>query len=153
MPSPVREDPAAEAWRLLFIFFIRTRHQRDDVLKKFGLTPNEVRAMGDLQAKEGRPMRSLADAWGTDASNATWVVDRLEQQGYAERRERPGDRRVKLVALTPRGNKTKAAVMKAMLEPPPAIRAISSEDLQTLAGILRKLLEAFSEGASEQMPI
>jgi DNA-binding MarR family transcriptional regulator len=150
MSRPAREDPAAEAWRLLFTFFLRTRHQRDRVLKEFGLTPNEIRALGDLESKKGRPMRSLADAWGTDASNATWVVDRLEKQGYVERRERPGDRRVKLVALTARGNKTKAAVLKAMFEPPPAMRSIPSEDLQTLAGVLKKLLAAFSEGEGQQ---
>jgi DNA-binding MarR family transcriptional regulator len=147
-PGP-KVELAAEAWRLLFTFFLRTRHQRDQVLKQFGLTPNEIRAMGDLRSNEGRPMRSLADAWGTDASNATWVVDRLERQGYAERRERPGDRRVKLVRLTPRGAKTKAAVMKAMHQPPPAMDEISAEDLQRLTEILKKLLAAFSDAQGD----
>jgi DNA-binding MarR family transcriptional regulator len=135
---------AAEAWRLLFTFFLRTRTQRDGVLQRFGLTPNEVRALGDLDPKKGRPMRSLADAWGTDASNATWVIDRLEQQGYAERRSKAGDRRVKLVALTPLGVKTKAAVIKAMHEPPAAMVDVPVEDLESLARILHKLLAAFS---------
>jgi DNA-binding MarR family transcriptional regulator len=140
-PSP----QAIEAWRLLFAFFLRTRHQRTEVLQRFGLTPNEMRAMDDLRAVEGRPMRSLAEAWGTDASNATWVVDRLERQGLAERRAQAGDRRVKLVGLTPKGAKTKAAVMKAMFTPPPAMDALSREDLETLAELLQKLLHAFSE--------
>jgi DNA-binding MarR family transcriptional regulator len=146
MPNASKAKAAAEAWRLLFTFFIRTRHQRDEVLKQFGLTPNEIRALGDLDLKKGRPMRSLADDWGTDASNATWVIDRLEQHGYAERRSLPGDRRVKLVGLTPRGAKAKAAVMKAMYQPPPAMEAIAEEDLRMLAEILTRLLSAFSEG-------
>jgi DNA-binding MarR family transcriptional regulator len=147
------KDLAADAWRLLFTFFLRSRHQRDLVLKRFGLTPNEIRALGDLHPTEGRPMRSLAEAWGTDASNATWVVDRLEQQGYAERRARAGDRRVKLVALTPRGVKTKAAVMKAMYQPPPAMLSMPADDLQTLADILRKLLAAFTAAeAAAKLP-
>jgi DNA-binding MarR family transcriptional regulator len=143
--SPQKSALAAEAWRLLFTFFLRTRHQRDDVLKRFGLTPNEIRALGDLDLKHGRPMRSLADDWGTDASNATWVVDRLEQQGYAERRAMEGDRRVKLVALTPLGARTKAAVMKAMHQPPAAMESASTEDLKSLSEILGKLLAAFSD--------
>jgi DNA-binding MarR family transcriptional regulator len=143
--SRQKADLAAEAWRLLFTFFLRTRHQRDQVLQRFGLTPNEIRALGDLQPNEGRPMRSLADAWGTDASNATWVIDRLEKQGYAERRERPGDRRVKLVRLTPRGAKTKAAVLEAMYQPPPAMQGISTADLQQLTEVLQRLLAAFSQ--------
>jgi DNA-binding MarR family transcriptional regulator len=142
-----KEELAARAWRLLFAFFLRTRHQRDKVLQQFGLTPNEVRALGDLDLKEGRPMRSLADAWGTDASNATWVIDRLEQHGYAERRSRPGDRRVKLVALTARGLKAKAAVWKAMHQPPPEMQSMTGEDLQLLGDLLSKLLAGFGEGA------
>jgi DNA-binding MarR family transcriptional regulator len=146
MPTPPKDQLAAEAWRLLFTFFIRTRHQRDHVLQRFGLTPNEVRALGDLLPSQGRPMRSLADDWGTDASNATWVIDRLEKSGLAERRAQPGDRRVKLVALTSRGVKTKAAVMKAMYQPPPAMQTLPAEDLQALVAILHRLLAAFSEG-------
>ena len=52
-------------------------------------------------------MRSLADAWGSDASNATWVVDRLERLGLAERRALVTDRRVKLAVLTARGIKAR----------------------------------------------
>lgn len=136
---------AAEAWRLLFTFFLRTRDQRDGVLKRFGVTPNEVRALGDLDVKKGRPMRSLADEWGTDASNATWVIDRLEEHGYAERRGSPTDRRVKLVALTPKGAKAKSDLLKAMYEPPPPILTLDPEDLQALTALLRKLLKAFNQ--------
>lgn len=143
MPEP-KAAVAAEAWRLLFTFFLRTRTQRDGVLQRFRLTPNEIRALGDLNPKTGRPMRSLAETWGTDASNATWVIDRLEKLGYAERRPKPGDRRVKLVALTPLGVKTKAAVIKAMHEPPAAMMDLPLEELATLAGTLHKLLAAFS---------
>jgi DNA-binding MarR family transcriptional regulator len=48
-------------------------------------------------------MRALAREWRCDASTATWIVDRLEGKGLAERRAHATDRRVKLVVLTPRG--------------------------------------------------
>jgi hypothetical protein len=44
-------------------------------------------------------MKSLADEWRCDASNATWIVDRLEKLGLAERKTVPHGRRVKLVVL------------------------------------------------------
>ncbi len=44
--------------------------------------------------------RSLVDEWKCDASNATWIVDRLENFDLAERRNVPRDRRVELVILT-----------------------------------------------------
>jgi DNA-binding MarR family transcriptional regulator len=40
-------------------------------------------------------MSQLADEWLCDASNATWIVDRLEERGLAERETTPTDRRVK----------------------------------------------------------
>ena len=77
-------------------------------------------------------MRSLADAWGCDASNATWIVDRLEARGLAERRAKPGDRRVKLVVLTPEGLRTRQRLQQGMYEPPPALLALSAAELRAL---------------------
>src|SRR5262245_63115979 len=97
-----------------------TRPQRDRVLEGLGLTPNDVRALSTLMhAPEGRTMRSLAEAWSCDASNATWMVDRLEERGLAERRGRPGDRRGQLVRPTPAGAKAKAALPAGTYRPPP----------------------------------
>ena len=76
---------AARAWRGLFDFFVSTRAQRDKALERLDLTPNDARALSSLRADEGKTMRSLAAEWGTDASNVTWVVDRLEEHGFAKR--------------------------------------------------------------------
>jgi DNA-binding MarR family transcriptional regulator len=77
-------------------------------------------------------MRSLADEWECDASNATWIVDRLERFGLAERRTVPHDRRVKLVVLTARGVKTKAELMEEFLTPPAELLDMAPIDLETL---------------------
>jgi DNA-binding MarR family transcriptional regulator len=123
---------AAEVWVRLFDFFISTSTQRQRVLAEFDLTPNDSRALHTLDARNGRTMRSLADEWGCDASNATWIVDRLEARGLAERREQPGDRRVKLVVLTPAGVKTRDRLRAAMYEPPDALLDLPSAALQAL---------------------
>ena len=130
---------ARAVWQRLFDFFIGTRQQRDRILERLGLTPNDVRALHDLDRKQGRTMQSLATAWGCDASNATWIVDRLEQAGLAERRALPGDRRVKLVMLTPAGGKRRAELLRALYEPPPQLRALARADLETLERALSTL--------------
>jgi DNA-binding MarR family transcriptional regulator len=137
--APATKALAAHAWGRLFDFFISTRHQRDDTLLRFGLTPNDSKALSTLDGKEGKPMRALAEAWGTDASNATWVVDRLERLGLAERRLIASDRRVKLVVLTARGVRTRDEILKAFHQPPPEIFALGRRDLQALAAILGKV--------------
>jgi DNA-binding MarR family transcriptional regulator len=130
---------AAHAWSRLFDFFISTRGHRDDTLERFALTPNDAKALHTLDALEGKPMRALAEAWGTDASNATWVVDRLERLGLAERRTIATDRRVKLVVLTSRGVKARDEITRAFHEPPPELLTLDNRDLRALGKILGKL--------------
>src|SRR5438034_1570760 len=123
---------AAEAWKRVFTFFMQTRSQRDSVLARLALTPNDVRALTELDVTTGRTMRSLAEEWGCDASNATWIVDRLEKRGLVERRSKPGDRRVKLVVLTPAGAKTRKELLDGMFEPPPELLALPQKTLEVL---------------------
>ena len=127
---------AAEAWRPLVEFFFKTVKHRSRVLGRYGLTPGDARALGSLEPGEGRPIGTLAEEWACDASNATWMVDRLEERGLAERRSSPTDRRVKLVVMTPLGRKTRAAIMEGMYEPPPELLRLDRADLQALRDAL-----------------
>jgi len=140
--SSTKQAVAAEVWHHLFAVFMSTRWQRDAVLQRLGLTSNDARALNTLDATEGKPMRALAEAWGTDASNVTWVVDRLTQKGLAERRPLAHDRRVKLVVLTSRGVKTRDQILRAFHEPPPELVTLDRQDLLALRGILEKLAAA-----------
>src|SRR5262245_34918350 len=94
---------AADVWRDIFNLIIATAGHRNHVLARLGLTPNDSRALHGLDHASGRTLRSLAQAWECDASTATWIVDRLEAKGLAERRPHPADRRARLVFLTPLG--------------------------------------------------
>jgi DNA-binding MarR family transcriptional regulator len=130
---------AKQVWRSLFDFIVDTASHRNRVLGHYELTPNDSRALFALDAVEGRTMGSLAEAWGCDASNATWVVDRLEDKGLVERRALEGDRRVKLVALTRKGVETKAALMRDLYQPPPELLELDAKDLEALSRAATKL--------------
>src|SRR5919197_1194299 len=123
---------AARAWRRMFDVLMSTRPQRDAVLQRLGLTPNDSKALHTLDPDQGKPMRALAQALGTDASNATWIVDRLEARGLAERRTPPNDRRVKLVFLTARGVRTRDHILRAFHEPPAELDTLDRRDLDAL---------------------
>ncbi len=123
----------------MFDFLMRTAPQRTGSLGRRGLTPNDARALSSLDSDEGRTMRSLADAWECDASNATWIVDRLERFELAERRADLQDRRVKLVVLTPKGVKMRAELMEEFHTPPNELLEMNRNDLETLLGVLEKL--------------
>jgi len=130
---------AADVWRELFDFIIATADHRSRVLEQLRLTPNDSRALSSLEPESGRTMRSLADEWGCDASTATWIVDRLEKRGLVERRSAPKDRRVTLVALTARGVKTKARMVRGVYEPPPQLEHLTNDDLIALRDAAAKL--------------
>ena len=123
----------------MFDLLMRSAPERGRALAARGLTPNDARALFSLDTGEGRSMRSLADAWKCDPSNATWIVDRLETLGLAERKAVPHDRRVKLVVLTPKGLKTRTALLNEFHRPPAEFGALDVEDLEALERILAKL--------------
>jgi DNA-binding MarR family transcriptional regulator len=130
---------ARRAWVLMFDYLMRTAPRRTRVLDRHGLTPNDSRALLGLHARDGRTMRELADEWRCDASNATWIIDRLERLGLAERRGSPADRRVKLVTLTARGVALRETLVRAFHAPPADFAALPRADLQALARALGKL--------------
>ena len=142
---------AADAWRPLARFFFDTVRHRQRVLVREGLTPNDARAFMALDRTEAKSMRALAEEWACDASNATFIVDRLEERGLAERRSVPEDRRLKLVVLTKLGEETKHRVLAHFFEPPPELLELSREDLETLRDAAAKLPETTSwgEGAED----
>lgn len=138
-PGKRKQVAAAEAWRAIFDFIVATAPQRNRYIGEIGLTPNDARALQSLSEKQGRTMGSLAEEWKLDASTATWIVDRLEKRGLAERRLHPSDRRAKLVVLTPRGQRLLARNMERMYVPPPVLLDLELPDLLALRDATAKL--------------
>src|SRR3954452_4730044 len=66
---------APQVWSGLFDLLIRSAPVRTASLARRGLTPNDSRALFSLDSRSGRSMRSLADEWQCDSSNATFVVN------------------------------------------------------------------------------
>lgn len=137
--SAAREEMAREVWRLLFDTFMLNYPDRQNALAEHGLTPNDSRALYSLDRKQGQAIGTLAKRWACNPSTATWLVDRLERAGLADRHAAPDDRRVKLVLLTARGEKTIAALNAAFSVPPPVLKTLNEADLATLKSLLSKL--------------
>ncbi|MGX1790876.1 MarR family winged helix-turn-helix transcriptional regulator [Bosea sp. NPDC055332] len=138
-PSPEEAAAgAAEAWRLMFGFLMRSAPERLQAQQERGLTPNDSRALFSLLAGD-KPMGALAKEWSCDPSTATWLVDRLERAGLAERVASAADRRVKLVRATPKGRDVMQELMAAYHRPPAELTRLAQGDLDELARILRIL--------------
>ena len=133
---------AHEVWGQVLDLAMGQRNRFFQTLGDFGFTFGDFRALAVMAPDQPLPMGSLAVAWNCDASNATWVVDRLEERGLVERRTLPTDRRVKTVALTELGVKAKAELFAALYAPPPEFLALDREHLETLRSALALLPES-----------
>jgi DNA-binding MarR family transcriptional regulator len=132
-------DPATEAWRLMTAVFLARKEQFPALAADFGLNPGAMHALLSLDPNEPQSMSSLATAWKCDASNVTWLVDRLEEHGLAERRAHATDRRVRTVALTRKGTKVRAQIEHKLYEAPEFLHDLSERDLEALCRILTKI--------------
>ena len=132
---------AADVWRDLFSFFWSTGSRNAMVLvsQELGVTPGHVKALLELEPGQPRPMGALAESLHCDASNATWLVDRLEERDLVARGTVPTDRRVKTVVITKAGQRARERLEAAMFEPPKELLDLPEADLKALRRITAKL--------------
>ena len=149
--QPRKKVVAADVWRLMLECSMAQFGQASGILHGLGLTPGHLKLLMKLDEGDGRAMGTLAQSFQCDASTMTWLVDRLEERGLVERRMLPADRRVKAVALTPLGVKTKAQLMDRLYEPPEALLALDRDALEGLRGALTKIRSS-TEGMHENIP-
>ncbi len=127
-------DPARDVW-LTMSDLVLDQTRRREVTEALGMSFGRTRAVRRL-ARGPMSMRELAAALGIDPANATGLVDDLEAQGLVRRGPHPTDRRAKVVAATRKGKALARRADEILGTPPPALGALSAEDLATLQRIL-----------------
>ena len=140
MTTSASDALARRVWRGLFGLLVSSAPARTESLARRGLTPNDSRALFSLDPYTGRSMRSLADEWQCDPSNATFILNRLEALGLASRQPLQRDRRVKLVVLTRKGAKTRTDLLRDFHQPPREFDRLSRADLEMLERIVSRLM-------------
>lgn len=106
--------------------------------------PGVLKTLIHLSPDAPTPMRDIATHFGVDSSYVTSLVDELENNGLAERRPHPTDRRIKTIALTAKGLEAQRSIQELMWEPPACFAALSESEQTQLARLLRKLVDAES---------
>src|SRR5579871_3599618 len=128
--GPRAVSAAREAWQCVAELFMsqEMQHRFHEACEAADLTPPQLKALISLERGPAASMRALAEGWRCDASWVTGIVDGLEQRGYVERQTHPTDRRVKVVALTPLGQKAKGRALERLYEPPASFSALTPSD-------------------------
>ncbi len=138
MSEASSEHPALE--QALFDLVERARAAFFTRLAAEQLSPPQFLLMKLLD--EPRPMSALCGELYCDASNLTGLADRLSERGLVERRNDPGDRRVRLLALTPKGQRLRTRIQKSVLPALPGLERLSAAERAELTRLLSVVLAA-----------
>jgi DNA-binding MarR family transcriptional regulator len=138
MVRPSKQAVADEVWGLLTGLMAARRDAAFAVAESYGLTMGDMKALLSLPDDQAPTMSGLAEVWACDASNVTWLVDRLEQLGCVQRQASLIDRRAKTVVLTERGRLAREQLRGAFTQAPEQLDRLNVEDLATLAALLHK---------------
>ncbi|MEU8175800.1 MarR family transcriptional regulator [Microbispora hainanensis] len=102
-----------------------------------GLTASQGTALCELTGP--MTLRELAERMNCEPSNATFVADRLEAQGYLERHPHPDDRRAKQLVLTPKGTELRERLLELVLQDSP-LAPLAPEEQDVLHRLLTRAL-------------
>jgi DNA-binding MarR family transcriptional regulator len=132
-------DVAARSWQAMRTLVLDRYDRRKKVCDALGMSFIRAKA---LRRIAGGPltMRELAAGLGTDPPYTTVVVGDLERRGLVVRAVRPGDRRSKIVSITPPGREQARLADQILAAPPRPVRELPAADLAALDRILGQLL-------------
>ena len=85
--------------------------------------------------------RELARRLHYDPSNITALADSLEQCGLLQRRSDRADRRFRLLALTPAGERLRLTMEKSLSEPPEFLNRLSGTEQKELLRLLSRIFD------------
>lgn len=123
---------------------------------QWGLSANEKALITHLWATGSATMSELAARAGLTSGGVTAIVDRLERDGYIERRADPIDRRKLQVALTARGRATREPLDSLLskvadeVEPAAVLHAMRTftKHFEAGAASIRAEIAARSQGST-----
>jgi len=136
-----KTELAEETWAAITHVMDAVRDTWMQAAENLELNPGEMKALAALATDDAQPMGALAKALRCDASNVTWLADRLEARGLVERNTAPNDRRVKTLSLTDAGRAAHEHAHELLRIPPAPLLALSTSELRTLRDLMTKCWE------------
>jgi len=138
MGTTVEHEPALQLWTLL-----RDRafaSLKDDFTARVAECSLSL-PQGKLIRELARPesQRELARRLHYDPSNITSLADSLEARGLIERRADAADRRFRLLALTPAGERLRASLEELLAQPPAFLQRLTRAEQKQLLLLLTKI--------------
>ena len=138
MPVKIEVKPAQALWKLLRDDAFASL--RDDFVARVAECSLSM-SQGKLIRELARPQtqRELARRLHYDPSNITALADSLEARGLIERRPDASDRRFRLLALTPEGERLRTSLEELLAQPPHFLDRLTPAEQKQLLQLLAKI--------------
>src|SRR3954453_15937368 len=131
------EELALKTWVQLARTFTRMARKLDQELERHGLSVPQFDVLATLGFEQGITQQELAERLLVTKGNICGMIDRMEANGWVERRPALEDRRVNPLFPTRRGTTLLAQVMpeqQALIKE--VFRALAPAEIQTLYQLL-----------------
>ena len=136
------DELEVRTWVQLVRTTVRLERRLEQALDVHGLSIAQFDILATLGLAQGITQQELAERLLVTKGNICGMIDRMEANGWVERRPDPGDRRVNRLFLTRRGKHRLAQAMPSQQELAQKILgALTPPELQTLHDLLHRLDE------------
>lgn len=123
----------------------------DDFMHAYDLTRAQWWTLANLYRHDGLTQRDLAGRLEIGAVTMSGLIDRLEAQGWVERRDDPSDRRVKRVWLTRRAEDIRPSMSRRVTRINRiSTKGLSTDQIDSLVEMLRVIRSNLLDGLNGQ---
>lgn len=116
-------------------------------MKVFGITPQQFNVLRILRGQKGKPVsiNDLIERMIDKSSNASRIVDKLEDKQYVLRRVCPNDRRQVEVTITEKGLELLGQMDEPMKELEKSVIGISLDEAELMNTLLDKIKSEYKK--------
>ncbi|MGI9386594.1 MAG: MarR family winged helix-turn-helix transcriptional regulator [Methyloligellaceae bacterium] len=125
-------------------------------MRRLGLTRSQWLVLSRLHRRPGASQSELADMLEIEKATAGRLIDRLEENGWVERRPDTADRRINRIYMTAEAEKINIRMRplaRGMVEE--SLEGLSAEDREQLTDLMlhvKRRLQAMADAADGEGP-
>ena len=135
-----RPPSGVHVWLVLWKTTRAVESRATRSIESLGLCGSDFGVLEALLHKGPLPVNVLGRKVLLTSGSITTAVDRLAQRGLVERKPDPGDRRTRVVHLTPEGRQLiRKAFARHAADMERAVQVLTPRERETLVGLLKKL--------------
>ena len=152
----VKGRPSAEAFNALVCIYALLQDKLNAYFQPYELTPvkfNTLMLIKHVGGKEGMSQNDICHHLIVSPSNITRLIDRLVDDGYAQRIASPEDRRIKLIKITDKGSQVLNQVFHGYGEMiQQSAYLLERKEVEQLSGLLLKWFSKLDNAANRGGP-